>query len=324
MSASHAKGYWISLCCFSAASAGAALFLFQTKQQLPDLISQYESRPARPKPVPALDLSNVRDASKLIEAPALWKTVYPTVLFASEHYLLEEGQPKRPKDGSIHYHSKTRQPIPNSWFLAHKLALFSSRVPLEDTDGDGFTNEEEWLAGTDPTDPKAHPPLLSKLQYLRQDVVNNRIRFLQHLGGSTKPANVRVTVRLEDVPGTPQYELKLGDSIPGTGLVVTGFEPRRKPDPSGTFNSDASLLFIIEKASGRVEKAEVREVANFTDRTLHFRLFYPLADREFSVKPGEKIPLSETEIYDLLDASAASAHLRSQSGLETDITSSSQ
>ncbi len=208
--------------------------------------------------------------------------------------------------------------------MAQKLALFSSRIPIEDTDGDGFTNEEEWLAGTDPTDPKVHPPLLSKLQYLRQDVVNNRIRFLQYLGGNAKPANLRITVRLEDVPGAPQHDLKLGETIPGTGLVITSFEPRRKPDPSGTFTLDASLVLITEKSSGRVEKAEVRDVANFTDRTLHFRLFYPLADREFSVKPGGKISLSESESYDLLDASAASAHLRSQSGVETDIASSSQ
>ncbi len=318
------NSHWLGLAGVTALSLGGTFFLFQAEQDLPAYLSSMQPRPVKPKPVPPLDISGLEKASQLIVAPGLWKADYSTQLFVSEPYLIENGQLTRPVDGSIHTHSKTRKPIPNTWFIEHKLPLFSSRIALEDTDGDGFLNEEEWLARTDPGDPKSHPPLVTKLQYTRQNVINNRVHFLQYLGNSAKPETLRLTVRLDDLPGKPQYDLKLGDSIPGTDFALKGFEPRRQPDPSGTFSLDASILALVEKKSNRVEKAPLHQVANFTDRTLYFRLLYPKIDREFSAKPGDKIVLDETEAYELIDASATSASVKSSTGTVLEISSTPQ
>jgi len=315
MSFLKANSHWVGLCALTTASLAGTFFLYQAEQDLPSRLSSLQPRPVKPKPVPELDLTPIENSSKLLAKPSLWKTDYTSFLFVSDHYLIEEGQLKKPVDGSRHYHSKTRQPIPNSWFLKHKLTLFSPRIPLEDTDGDGFTNEEEWLAGSDPTDPKSHPPLVGKLLYTNQKVVNNRVTFLQYLGK-------KMTVRPEDLPGDKkQYDLQIGDTVPGTDFVLKSFEVRRRPDPSGTFSLDASVLTFADKKSGRIEPAEVKASANFTDRTLYFKLAFKGSEKEFTAKPGEKIVLDETESYELIDASATSARLKSAAGAEIEINS---
>ena len=47
-------------------------------------------------------------------------------------------EPARYKD------SLTGQEIPDAWFLQNGLPLDDPKVALQDADGDGFTNEDEW------------------------------------------------------------------------------------------------------------------------------------------------------------------------------------
>ncbi len=56
-------------------------------------------------------------------------------------------------------------PIPNSWFIEQGLieALAYSNALELDSDNDGFTNLEEFQAGTSPSDSGAHPLLAGKL-----------------------------------------------------------------------------------------------------------------------------------------------------------------
>jgi hypothetical protein len=67
------------------------------------------------------------------------------------------------KDGPIH------PPIPNSWWLENRLDPGYADSPSRDPDEDGFTNLEEFKAGTDPTDLKSHPPLIAKLMYVKDE-----------------------------------------------------------------------------------------------------------------------------------------------------------
>lgn len=60
-------------------------------------------------------------------------------------------------------------PIPNEWWLQHKLDPGFADSPHRDADGDGFTNLEEFEAGTDPNNQESHPTLVAKLRYLRDE-----------------------------------------------------------------------------------------------------------------------------------------------------------
>lgn len=50
--------------------------------------------------------------------------------------------------------------VPNEWFFFYGLddVIGDSDALTQDNDKDGFTNQEEHDAGTDPTNPKSHPP----------------------------------------------------------------------------------------------------------------------------------------------------------------------
>ena len=60
-------------------------------------------------------------------------------------------------------------PIPNIWWLEHRIDPGFADSPNRDPDDDGYTNLEEYQAGTDPNDPKSHPSLVNKLMYVKDE-----------------------------------------------------------------------------------------------------------------------------------------------------------
>jgi hypothetical protein len=74
------------------------------------------------------------------------------------------------RDAPIH------PPIPNKWWLDHKLDPGYADSPARDPDGDGFSNLEEYLGKTDPMDPKSFPSLIAKLMYVRDESLTWAIR----------------------------------------------------------------------------------------------------------------------------------------------------
>lgn len=66
--------------------------------------------------------------------------------------------------------------IPNTWWLENGIDLGFADSPLRDEDGDGFSNLEEYKAGTNPTDPKSHPSLIAKLKFQREEAVSWFVR----------------------------------------------------------------------------------------------------------------------------------------------------
>ena len=57
------------------------------------------------------------------------------------------------------------EPIPNSWWLEYRIDPGFADSPLRDEDEDGFSNQDEFTAKTDPSDAKEYPSLITKLTY---------------------------------------------------------------------------------------------------------------------------------------------------------------
>ncbi len=98
----------------------------------------------------------------------------PVNLFTSVPLFVTSSAPDRPvdllKDDPVH------PPIPNIWWLENRIDPGYEDSPDRDPDGDGFSNLEEFLAGTNPNDPESFPPLIAKLKYLGDETLTWAIR----------------------------------------------------------------------------------------------------------------------------------------------------
>ncbi len=323
MSFFKTNAHWLALSTAATISVAGTFFLFQDIQSFPEAIEKLFPKQITPKKAAPIQLDGLKTAAQLVGTSGQWKTEHPSLLFVSEPYLMEPDGPKRPKEGSIHRHSKTNQPIPNSWFLQFGLKLRLPTITSEDTDGDGFTNEEEWLAGTDPTDAASHPAILTKLFFKGETVTHNRISFLQYLGDVSKLATLKITIRRDDAPKRPQTDIKIGDLIPDTEIKLVGFATRRKDDSGIKDALDGSLVNLVDGKTGAKSDAEIKgRPADFVDKTISFELNYQKERRPFITKPGQTISLNAEENYVVVDSSPTSATLKDKDGKMIEVSRS--
>lgn len=118
-------------------------------------------------------------------------------------------------------------PVPNSWFFSYGLdeLLCSPQALTTDSDGDGFTNGEEFLAKTIPVDAKSMPSFVSGND-IKMVVVGEK-HVLSHLlelsmASNFDAQNVNITVLSDAGVRMLQHkELKVGDKL-GLGDAPSG------------------------------------------------------------------------------------------------------
>ncbi len=98
----------------------------------------------------------------------------------------------------------------------------------QDDDHDGYTNDEELAAGTDPNDPKSHPPVYSKLRLRRVEGEKFPIVFDAY---NPKNDHISLTVheggRFGGGDGERKAEIKPGERIPGLPFKVAGVRVKK-------------------------------------------------------------------------------------------------
>ncbi len=93
----------------------------------------------------------------------------PMDLFTGVPLFVDKANPKKPVD--LPKSADVHPPIPNQWWIDNRIDPGFGDSPQRDEDKDGFTNEEEFIAKTNPTDNRSHPNLIQKLTYLGDDSV---------------------------------------------------------------------------------------------------------------------------------------------------------
>jgi len=83
--------------------------------------------------------------------------------------------------------------IPDVWKKKYGFDVLDSNVANTDSDNDGFTNLEEYRAGTNPLDPKDHPDIASKLRVM--DVKRHPFR-LRFMGMMQMPSGTNYQINL--------------------------------------------------------------------------------------------------------------------------------
>ena len=125
----------------------------------------------------------------------------------------------------------------------------------QDDDGDGFTNDEELAAGTDPNDPKSHPPTYTKLRMKRLEGDPFPVTFDDY---DNKTKKVHVTVHEKSgygfggaEGGSRKVELGQGDRVPGVGLTVSKLKLRRTTEKDTARPLDMSELTLSDTQTGK-------------------------------------------------------------------------
>ncbi len=124
----------------------------------------------------------------------------------------------------------TANPDYESWFRKYHLDLNDPKMLDADPDGDGYTNREEFLAGTDPLDPNSHPDshstILKDIRLKEYSEVQAPFILKSVDGNSAK------IQRLDQSPSRIE-EVHSGQTLKNTQLKVAEIKTNRGVDKEG-------------------------------------------------------------------------------------------
>ena len=240
------------LALIAATLAACAAVLFINARDFGKIFDAIQGKVIEKSDIVPVDMVTLNSNREKLAQPFIWKLreegegskkrSLPT--FVSPP-LIEQGEPDGkggftyklvdPLEGNM-----VHPPIPNDWLMKYDQDLLASNVLSQDTDGDGFTNLDEYQANpqTSPKDKNSHPPYYTKLYLGRFVRIPFRLLFAA-LNGDTMLIN---TLDIEDAP--TQF-LTVGKMIAGTRFKITKLEKKTaKIDGINKDVSEATLLNV--------------------------------------------------------------------------------
>jgi hypothetical protein len=132
-------------------------------------------------------------------------------LFTGVPLFVNKNNPKQPVD--LPKSADVHPPIPNQWWIDYRIDPGYGDSPQRDEDEDGFTNLEEFLAKTDPTDNRSHPNLIQKLVY----VSDESIEWVLRPGGYPTAEEPGMTFEYFDLTNNKTNRVGAGNPVPVNG-----------------------------------------------------------------------------------------------------------
>ena len=268
--------------------ASAALVYLNTKK-FSELFAAFASRPNVSNAIKPLNVDPITEAREALANPPKWQRQDKTIFVAAQHILRKDGITLEAFDEKM---SEVHAGIPNKWFSDNGLDLLAPDAPEQDTDGDRFSNREEFVGNTNPNDKKVTPPFRNKLKLKKYIQIPFRLVFKVR-DGDIMQIN---TVDLRQ----PSQFLKVGDRIAGTNFEITKLEKKEGVDSLGTKTdvSEATIRNIETKAEIILV---LGVIANSPDTYALFKYLYD--DSEFKVKRDGDFQLKPDDktTYKLVD-----------------------
>ncbi len=300
--------------------AATSVYLILQTKSFGETFAKVESQVVPGNKLPPLDLAPIEEAESRLSTPAKWSGA---ALFVPDQYVISKttNRPEKVIASSFWRHSRTGQEIPNKWFEDHGLHVADPNVTLQDQDKDGFSNEDEWLAGTDPNKAESHPPYYTELFFLQYIRVPFRLKFQAYDGDKAQPDKMEYQINgLDRKTGT--LFLKLGDKVGNSPFQIKSFEYKTRINPSTNEEEDVSELTVTNTETQESVVLPITKIVDSPDSYANFVYEWHLATAPkgphstFQVKKLGKfaLPPEKDKFYKLLDINDKEAVIETPTG----------
>ena len=147
--------------------------------------------------------------------------------------------------------------LPDVWETKYGLDVAQNDADA-DKDGDGFTNAEEFAAGTDPSDKNSHPDYFDSLKLalpLKETVLPFYLRSYMKTPSGMKLEFFDPKRRNDYGKNGYRYSVFVGEAIGDTGFTAKSFEQKEKKQKIKGSNVeravDVSAATIVRKDDGK-------------------------------------------------------------------------
>lgn len=284
--------------------------------------------------VPPVPLEAIDKAKDALEHPPQWAEADSHdegsaaqkkrgSIFVSDLYVIgKDGTPSKPGKESFYNDTLTGRPIPNPWFMNNRLPLLDQTAPFQDPDKDGFNNEDEFRANTDPNNKASFPPYYSKL-FIRQFIkVPFRLLFNAYDGDPKKDKLENFSFQLNTIDlKQPSEFLKIGEKVSRTNFQLKKFEIKSQLNPKTEEQEDVSELTLYNAETDVTVVLILNRVTDSPDYFMKFVYKWPNPPIEFTVKKLGEFVLKPniTEKYKLVDSSEDKALIQLPDGKQVEI-----
>lgn len=285
--------------------------------------------------VETVKLDKIEDAQQRLQHPPEWKmetdkegNLVRGSLFIAEPYIINSANvPEKTNEGTLYTDTLTGEKIPNRWFLNNNLQLMDPKTPLADPDKDGFLNEDEYRAKTDPNNKESHPPYVTKLFLKKFEKVAFRLVFKAYDGDPKRTKDYsKFSFQIDTVDlRQPSEFLNLGQMVPNTKFKVDKFEFKEKMNDKIGEMEDVSELILVDTITGDKIVLIYNKVTDSPDVYANFEYEWPNPSQpqmirvkklqEFVLKPE----VDDAHHYKVIDISEDEAQIKLPDGRDYSI-----
>lgn len=176
-----------------------------------------------------------------------------------------------------------RPPVSNAWLYNNQLDITRDDIALIDSDGDGYSNQEEFEGNSNPRNRSDVPPFYTKLVYKECVKDPLSLKFAIYNNGEIQLS------RTEPKPPRSAF-LREGD--------VFSVEPRFKvakvemrEDKSGGITEQKPFLIIEDSLAKNAPPLEIKLGQTVARPTLSAKIVDDLSKKEYVLKEGEEFEL---------------------------------